>query len=86
MSSTTAPPRTRGSAPRRSRGSATAASRSEAQPTGLSDALQELKRRGESAATALRRDLDLVRTLIGDELRYYRENQPPLLNPLPFPL
>jgi hypothetical protein len=54
--------------------------------TRLTDALQVLRRRGESAAAGLRRDIGLVRTLVSDEVRYYRENQPPLLNPLPFPL
>lgn len=54
--------------------------------TGLTDALRMLKRHGDRVETGLRREITRVRTLVRDEVRYYRENQPPLLNPLPFPL
>jgi len=54
--------------------------------TSLTETLQVLKRHGEWAETGLRREIARVRTLVSDEVRFYRENQPPLLNPVPFPL
>jgi hypothetical protein len=50
------------------------------------DALQALERHGKSATNGLRRDITGVRKLVGDELRHLRENAPPLLNLVPFPI
>jgi hypothetical protein len=54
--------------------------------TGMIERLRRLEGRGERASAKLQREVTHTRERVNHEVRRLRENPPPLVNPVPFPL